>query len=129
MGHWAESILAAERAVALLGESGHAWLRPLVRWAATVVPAARGDWQTAEEHVRHAVAQTGDYELMVVAAALAPAHLALPRGDNDTLLRTLEPLAPIRSGGAMEEPGFWPWRARNGEALVTAGLLDEAESL
>jgi hypothetical protein len=66
IGSWDEAIVDAERAAALLGESGHAWLRPLVHWTAALVPAARGDWHTAEEHVRLAVAQTGDYEIMIV---------------------------------------------------------------
>src|SRR6266536_3160583 len=128
MGNWDEAILDAERAVALLGESGHAWLRPLVRWAATVVPAARGDWQSAEEHVRLAVAQTGDYELMMVGAALARAHLATARGDNDNVLRTLDPLTRIQPREAIDEPGFWPWRDLYADALVNAGLLEEADA-
>ncbi len=129
LGNWDEAILDAERAVALLGESGHAWLRPLVRWAASVVPAARGDWRSAEEHVRLAVAQTGDYELMMVGAALARAHLAAARGDNDAVLRTLEPLTTIQPREAIDEPGFWPWRDLYADALVNAGLLDEADDL
>jgi len=73
IGSWDDAILNAERAVAILGDSGHAWLRPLVRWAAAVVPAARGDWHTAEEQVRLAVAHTGDYELMIIGSASARA--------------------------------------------------------
>ena len=128
LGNWDEAVLDAERAVTLLGESGHAWLRPLVRWAATLVPAARGDWRSAEEHVRLAVAHTGDYELMTVGAALARARLASARGDNDVVLRTLEPLTRIRPTEAVDEPGFWPWRDMYADALATAGLLDEADA-
>jgi DNA-binding CsgD family transcriptional regulator len=128
LGNWDEAILDAERAVALLGESGHAWLRPLVRWAATVVPAARGDWRSAEEHARLAVAQTGDYELMTMGAALARGHLAAARGDNDAVLRVLEPLTAIQPREAVDEPGFWPWRDLYGDALINAGLLDEAHT-
>jgi DNA-binding CsgD family transcriptional regulator len=128
IGSWDDAILNAERAVALLGESGHAWLRPFVRWAAAVVPAARGDWPSAEEHVRLGVAQTGDYELMIVGAALARAHLAAARGDSDGVLRTLEPLTAIQPREAIDEPGFWPWRDLYGDALVSTGLLDEADA-
>ena len=28
------------------------WLRPLARYAAVLVPAARGEWETAEEQLR-----------------------------------------------------------------------------
>src|SRR5205823_8168012 len=76
IGSWDEAIVNAERAVALLEESGHVWLRPLVHYAAAVVPAARGDRHVAEEHVRQGMAQTGDYELMTVGAALARATLS-----------------------------------------------------
>jgi DNA-binding CsgD family transcriptional regulator len=128
VGSWDESVLNAERAVALLGDSGHAWLRPLVRWAATVVPAARGDWQTAEEHVRLAVAQTSDYELMIMGAALARAHVAAARGDADGVLRGLAPLLEVVSTEAIDEPGFWPWRDLYGDAMVSVGQLDEADA-
>ncbi len=128
IGNWDEAVLNAERAVALLGESGHAWLRPLVRWVATVVPAARGDWRSAEEHVRSGVAQTGDYPLMITGAALARAHLAAARGDNDAVLRTLEPLAGLQEADAIDEPGFWPWRDLYGDALVNAALFEEADA-
>jgi len=126
VGSWDESILDAERAVALLGDSGHAWLRPLVRWAAVSVPAARGDWRTAEEHVRLGAAQSGDYELMIVAGGMARAQLAAARGDHDAVLRALEPLIAIQPRGAIDEPGFWPWRDMYGDALVSAGRVDEA---
>jgi DNA-binding CsgD family transcriptional regulator/tetratricopeptide (TPR) repeat protein len=128
IGSWDEAVLNAERAVALLGESGHAWLRPLVRWAAAVVPAARGDWPTADEHVRLGVAQTGDYELMIIGAALARAHVAAARGDVDAVLRSLAPLVEMQSNEVIDEPGFWPWRDLYGDALVNAGLLDEADA-
>jgi DNA-binding CsgD family transcriptional regulator len=128
IGSWDEAVLNAERAVALLGDSGHAWLRPLVRWAATAVPAARGDWQTAEEHVRLGVAQTGDYELMIVGAALARANLASARGDAEAVLRGLSPLLNVRPREALDEPGFWPWRDMYADALVSTGHLDEADA-
>ena len=79
VGAWDEAAADADRAVSLLEETGHEWLRPLARCAAVLVPAARGEWTTAEEHTRAASARPGDYELMVVAAALAQAHLAAAR--------------------------------------------------
>ena len=50
LGAWDEAGAAAERAVSLLEESGHEWLRPLARCMAVLVPAARGEWAAAEEH-------------------------------------------------------------------------------
>ena len=70
VGAWDEAAAAAERAVSLLEESGHEWLRPLARCVAVLVPAARGEWVAAQEHAVAAVARSGDYELMVVAAGV-----------------------------------------------------------
>ena len=80
LGAWDEAAADAERAVSLLEESGHVWLRPLARFAAATVPAARGEWAAAEEHARAAVARPGDYELMVVAAGLGAGPGCRPRG-------------------------------------------------
>ena len=82
LGAWDEAAADAERAVSLLDESGMEWLRPLARYAAVLVPAARGEWEAAEEHLRAGAAQTGDYELMVVAAGLARAEVAAARGEH-----------------------------------------------
>src|SRR4029078_13269357 len=61
-GDWDEAIVDADRALTLVSETEHEWLRPLVRWAATAVPAARGDWETAEHHPQAAAAGRGCYE-------------------------------------------------------------------
>ena len=51
LGNWDEAADAAERAVALLEETEHEWLRPLARWVAVAVVGGRGDWAAAQEHV------------------------------------------------------------------------------
>jgi Response regulator containing a CheY-like receiver domain and an HTH DNA-binding domain len=127
-GSWDESVVAAARAVALLEETRHDWLRPLARWAAVGVPAARGEWRAAEEHARLASAQGGDYELMVVAAGMAGAQLAAARGDHEAVLRALEPVLEIQPREGVDEPGFWPWQGLYGDALVSAGRLEQAEA-
>jgi ATP/maltotriose-dependent transcriptional regulator MalT len=127
-GAWDEAAVDADRAVSLLEESGHEWLRPLARMTAALVPAARGEWTAAEEHARAAEAGPGDYELMVVAACLGQAQLATARGDHDAVLQALEPVTRLAVGEGVEEPGFWPWQDLYGEALVNAGRLDEAET-
>ena len=87
LGAWDEAGAAAERAVSLLEESGHEWLRPLARCMAVSVPAARGEWAAAEEHAAAASARSGDYALMVVAAGLAGATVATAGGDHEGVLR------------------------------------------
>ncbi|HEY5878442.1 MAG TPA: AAA family ATPase [Nakamurella sp.] len=127
LGAWDEATAPASRAVSLLQESGHEWLRPLAHLAAILVPAARGAWTAAEEHAQLAVAHPGDYELMQVAAGLAQAHLAFARADHETVLRALEPIVDLPRREGVDESGFWPWQDIYGDALVSAGRLDEAE--
>jgi DNA-binding NarL/FixJ family response regulator len=126
VGAWDEAAADADRAVSLLEETGHEWLRPLARCAAVLVPAARGEWTTAEEHARAAIARPGDYELMVVAAALAQAHLAAARTDHDGVIRALEPVLLITPRDGVDESGFWPWPGLYADALVNSGRLTEA---
>ena len=127
VGAWDEAAAAAERAVSLLEESGHEWLRPLARLAAVAVPAARGEWVAAQEHAAAAVARSGDYELMVVAAGMAAAWVPAARGDHEGVLRALAPVVGLGERAGVDEPGFWPWQDVYGEALVGVGRLVEAE--
>jgi DNA-binding CsgD family transcriptional regulator len=129
VGDWDAAASDAERAVSLLDESGMEWLRPLARYAAVLVPAARGEWDAAEEQLSQGTARPGDYELMVVAAALARVEVAAARGDHDGVLRALEPVLAIESRVGVDEPGFWPWQDRYADALISAGRVAEAEEL
>jgi DNA-binding CsgD family transcriptional regulator len=127
-GVWDEAAADAGRAVSLLEESGHGWLRPLARFAAVLVPAARGEWVAAEEHAGAAVARPDDYELMVVTAGLARAQVPAARGDHEGVLRALEPVVGLSERVGVDEPGLWPWQDLYGDALVSAGRLAEAEA-
>jgi DNA-binding CsgD family transcriptional regulator len=126
VGEWDEAMIAAERAVSLLEETGHEWLRPIARWVAVAVPANRGHLSTAEDHVRHAAADAADYELMIVTAAMAKAVFASAVGDHDAVLEAFEPVRLIEPRQGVDEPGFWPWQHLYADALVGAGRLDEA---
>ena len=115
----------------LLEEAGHEWLRPLARSAAVLVPAARGEWITADEHARAAASQPGRSEPMVVAATpikarTAPRHH--PHSDHDAVLRALEPMLLIRPATATTNRVralARPLRRRPGQC----GQADEAEEL
>ena len=128
VGAWDEAAAAAERAVSLLEESGHEWLRPLARCVAVLVPAARGEWVAAQEHAVAAVARSGDYELMVVAGGIAGALVPAARGDHEGVLRALGPVVGLSERAGVDEPGFWPWQDLYADALVSAGRLGEAEA-
>ena len=127
-GAWEEAAAAADQAVTLLDQTGHEWLRPLARWAATAVAAGRGDWTAAAGHVAQAHTGSGDYELMIVSGALAGAELAWARGEHEAVLTRLGPIVALRQREGVDEPGFWPWQHLCGDALVSAGRLDEADA-
>ena len=128
LGDWDRAAISADRAVALLEDSGHEWLRPLTRWAAGAVPAGRGEWAAAEEHAELGSARAGDYELMTVAGSLARAQVAAARADPQAVLRALEPVLAIQPRKGIDEPGFWPWQDLYADALVSTGRLEEAAS-
>jgi DNA-binding CsgD family transcriptional regulator len=128
VGGWDAAAADAERAVSLVAESGHEWLRPLARCAAAVVPAARGEWVAAQEHAAAAVARSGDYELMVVSAGVAEASVSVAGGDHEGVLRALAPVVQLVERAGVGEPGFWLWQDLYGEALVGVGRLEEAEA-
>lgn len=126
LGDWDDAAASAERAVSLLEETGHNLLRPLARWVAVSVPTGRGEWAAAEAHAERAVADRGDYELMIVAAALAAAELAWARGDHEGVLGALAPVRAIQPRQGVDEPGFWPWQHLYADALVSVGRLGDA---
>ena len=128
LGAWEQAAAAADQAVTLLEQTGHEWLRPIARWAAAAVAAGRGDWTTAAGHVAQAHTGPGDYELMIVAGALAGAELAWTRGEHEAVLTHLGPIVALPQREGIDEPGFWPWQHLWGDALVSAGRLDEAHA-
>jgi DNA-binding CsgD family transcriptional regulator len=126
-GRWDAALAHGTRALGFLGELPHLNVRPLVRWSAALVPAARGDWATIDELAAAAEADAaGTLDRRVVAALLC-ALPAAGRGDRATVLEQLAPFAAgdIDADG-LDEPGLWPWHDLYAEALVAADRLDEA---
>jgi ATP/maltotriose-dependent transcriptional regulator MalT len=127
-GAWDEAVVDADRALALVAETEHEWLRPLTYSIAVAVPAARGDWETATAYADAAAAGSNAYELMILADGMTRAQLASAQGDHQAVLRALEPVLGIMPREAVEEPGFWPWQDLYADALVSAGRLDDADA-
>ena len=131
LGDWDDAAASAERAVSLLEETGHDLLRPLARWVAVSVPTGRGEWAAAEAHAERAVADRGDYELMIVAAALAAAEPAWARGDHEGVLGALAPVRAIqpRQGSTNPASGRGSistptrWSASGGSATPRSSSL------
>lgn len=126
-GAWDDAARHGERALTITTEIEHTIFHALAVMAAVAVPAARGDWEVAEAHLRTVGPSANDYEHNVAALGIARAHLAAARGDHGAVLATLEPVAKIAPREGVDEPGCWLWQDLYGEALVGANRLDEAE--
>ena len=127
IGAWDEAAAVAERALAPASQLEDVSARVFVWWAATLVPAARGDWDVADEFARRAAAEPTDAPDRVVAIGIAHALVAAARGDAEAVLRALAPVPEIEPSAAVDEPGFWPWQHLYANALVSTGRLVDAE--
>ena len=97
IGAWDEAAAVAERALAPASQLEDVSARVFVWWAATLVPAARGDWEAADEFARRAAAEPTDAPDRVVAVGIAHALVAAARGDAEAVLRALAPGARDRA--------------------------------
>ena len=125
-GDWADAVVSAEQALALVSETEHPHAT-FVWWSVIVVPAARGDWATADAYAARAAAEPRDPVDRRVAVGMALAHVASARGDHAAVLAALEPVAELSPNPAVDEPGFWPWQDLYAEALVADGRAEEAD--
>ena len=126
-GDWDSAVVSGERAIALGVESEDRWIIGQSHWSASWVPAARGDWATADVHVRAIHDQAPRFERHVAAEAIAAAGVAAARGRPDEVLRALAPLERMPGAEGVDDPGFLPWHHLKAQALVDTGELDAAE--
>jgi DNA-binding CsgD family transcriptional regulator len=126
-GAWDESVVCAERAVAVVDEFERE-LAPFVWAPAVAIMAARGDWRRAERYLRAATDHALNCEDHEVNLGMARASLAYEQGRPDEVARVLQPLLGIQPRSAVDEPGFWPWQDLYAHALIDLERLDEAEA-
>ncbi|MGW6278576.1 helix-turn-helix transcriptional regulator [Kribbella sp. NPDC055071] len=131
LGEWDSSILTMRRAAMLADEDQAAMNEVIRRLAASLVPSARGDWKTAERHVRAADATArrvgGPQDLKY--AAIATALLYQARNDHRGILAALSAVPGLRSGsrGPHEWWSTW-WGPLLIDALQHTGQVTEAAS-
>ena len=127
-GLWDDALVHAERAVSINLESDLGFLHTAVTGIAVLVPAARGDWATADPLVRTMTERDARYERAVVAVAMSRARVGEARGDADSVIDALEPVRAIAFRDGADEPGFWPWPDLYADALVGTGRFDDADA-
>ncbi len=120
-GAWDDAVVHAERAVAINLESDFGFMQTAVVGIAVLVPAARGDWTSAEGYVRLMAEGVVGYERSMVALGMSRARIGEARGDAQAVLTALEPVQRFPHRDAADEPGFWPWQDLYADALVVGG--------
>ncbi|MDT3443829.1 LuxR C-terminal-related transcriptional regulator [Pseudofrankia sp. BMG5.37] len=104
-GRWDDAAGRGELALSIAADADEEVLALACRHLATLVPANRGDWQAAEDHLRVLeAAAVGDNVLPVVHTAFSRAQLARARGEYRAAASVLEPLARPRFRHVVENP-------------------------
>ncbi|MGA2838435.1 MAG: LuxR C-terminal-related transcriptional regulator [Acidimicrobiales bacterium] len=94
-GDWDDAAVHSRLALSLILDDPHVWEEAQVFAAATLVPAARGQWSVAEGYAEQALraAEASHNPEGDVASRLAAAWLARARGRWDDVIALLAPLA------------------------------------
>jgi DNA-binding CsgD family transcriptional regulator len=127
-GAWDDALLHAERAVAINLQSDFGFMQSAVVGIAVLVPAARGDWATAEGHLRSMAQNGAGYERSVMALGMARARVGEARTDAAAVVAALEPVSRFVHRDAADEPGFWAWQDLYADALVATGRAAAADA-
>ena len=113
---------ARQLAVSLAQDADRVWELGFVHSVAAVVPALRGDWELASEHVRMATeaGQAVGTAGAIGAAAIARTFLAMARGDLEGVVGAA---AAVRATGRTKFPSLMPydWRSLEIDALIRLG--------
>ncbi|MCD0449352.1 hypothetical protein LO762_09140 [Actinocorallia sp. API 0066] len=94
MGRWDDASVQAETSIAFAEATEQLWMTAASRSLAAIVPAKRGDWTAAADHLAQGRLASGDIVSSRIYLAVAEAWLATSRGDADRVVRALEPLRP-----------------------------------
>jgi tetratricopeptide (TPR) repeat protein len=130
LGYWDDAAITVHQALSVQSDHEQPQHRTLVQLAATLVPAGRGDWATANRHVAeakkwaHKIGTPQDLRYAAIAAAI----LAQAKADHAGMAEALRLVRYIEPGVAGPHT-WWQtwWLPLLVEALIGVGALDEAE--
>lgn len=128
-GQWDRSEATLAQALALAEDMEQTWMLGMLHAQSAAVPAARGDWATAEHHVAFALAHSQTSGELATAAYAddAAVLLATARGDPEAVVRAAERVRRAEGSPRRNLALFW-WPAHLVSALVELRRLDEAEA-
>jgi DNA-binding CsgD family transcriptional regulator len=129
-GRWDDAQAHGELALSIATDADQGHVALFCHHVAMLVPAARGEWDTAEAHLPlQEAAATSGFATAVAVAAASRAHLARARGDPEAVVAAFEPLLRPQLRQVMEAPGVGWWLGVLVDALVTVGERERAEVL
>lgn len=129
-GRWDDAIVHFELAVSVAGDANLLNMASYTHAYAAFVPAARGEWATAEAHIAALdVAGASLSHGMMLSSALARASVARARGLPEAVIASLEPLLCPGLPSAVLEPGLTFWQDAFVEAATAVGDFDRAETV
>jgi len=129
LGRWDAAYTLAEHAISLAEASEQVWVQGFLHAAVAQVAAARGEFDSAEEHLgtARALAQSlGDPATFAVCENTG-IHLAYCRSDPSAVVDRAGLLLLLDEGPTVE-PGWLSWPVPYLSALVELGRLDDAEA-
>jgi DNA-binding NarL/FixJ family response regulator len=129
-GRWDEAQAIFQQTLALAEDMGQAWIMGFLHANAALVPAARGEWSTAEQHIARSqlyVSETGS-QATAAYADEAATLLAVARDDPSGVVRATERLRQMPESSAQRELAMFSWPAHVIVALSRMGRMDEAKT-
>ncbi|MDT3446047.1 AAA family ATPase [Pseudofrankia sp. BMG5.37] len=131
LGHWDDAVVHNDLAMSIATDADQPWLAPLCHATATLLLAARGEWQQAAVHAETAgaLAAASGNLIATAYAAAAAAQLARVRAEPEGVIAVLDPLLQLKHGDSIKEPGVICWQDLLVDALVAVGDLDRAEAV
>ncbi|GII97336.1 LuxR family transcriptional regulator [Sinosporangium siamense] len=128
-GLWDDAVVHAEISTSIADGAGQVWHADIAHGFASWVPAARGEWDQAAEHLKAAaglrLAGTATYATV----CSAEAHLAVAKGHHDQVVAVLKPLADLGHREGSHEPGVIAWQDLLADAYIAVGEDKEAEAI
>ena len=127
-GEWDRSQAILAQTLALAEDMEQVWLSGFLHAMLARVPAVRGNWTSAEEHLNAAV---GFSETLGELASTAfadetAALLATARGDSEAVVRATERIRQSGETSPQQELGMFSWPVYRISALIELGELDQA---
>jgi DNA-binding CsgD family transcriptional regulator len=129
-GDWDAAVAHAQLATSLAQDADRPMDLARAHGQAAQVFAYRGQWASAQLHVRAArtAAERFPVVLAVAFAAMGGAATASARGDSVGVLAAIEPVRATRLLGVGGRPGIFNWRSIEADALIQLGRLADADA-